>query len=236
MFKDTERYVKECVDCVTAKGLPRNPGSSPGNLLATRPFQVVSMDFVVPLPQSARGNTALLLYQCPFSGFIMCKAMASTEAQDVAEAYEECVFRRFRASEMIRHDRDPRLMGRVFKHFREMPGSRQCATLAYRPQANGQQERSVQTVIRSVKAYVQTVGQSDWDELAEKLMWALNTSFDFTRLDTLFYLAHGWDAQSTVGAMMGTFPGTSNSETPRDGALRSNAKSSMPEPGPGTSK
>ncbi|OWY90622.1 LOW QUALITY PROTEIN: reverse transcriptase [Phytophthora megakarya] len=35
MFKDTEGYVKECVDCVTAKGLPRNPGSSPGNLLAT---------------------------------------------------------------------------------------------------------------------------------------------------------------------------------------------------------
>ncbi|OWY96429.1 hypothetical protein PHMEG_00033302 [Phytophthora megakarya] len=63
-----------------------------------------------------------------------------------------------------------------------MLGSRQRATLAYRPQANGQQERSVQTVIRSVKAYVQTVDQSDWDELAEKLMWALKTSF--TRLGT----------------------------------------------------
>ncbi|OWY92526.1 reverse transcriptase [Phytophthora megakarya] len=95
MFKDTERYVKECVDCVTAKGLPRNPGPSPGNLLATRPFQVVSMDFVLLLPRSARGNTALLLFQCAFSGFIMCKAMASTEVQDMSEAYEECVFRRF---------------------------------------------------------------------------------------------------------------------------------------------
>ncbi|OWZ09340.1 LOW QUALITY PROTEIN: reverse transcriptase [Phytophthora megakarya] len=63
MFKDTERYVKECVDCVTAKGLLRNPGSSPGNLLATRPFQVVPMDFIIPLPQSARGNRALLLFQ-----------------------------------------------------------------------------------------------------------------------------------------------------------------------------
>ncbi|OWY98891.1 LOW QUALITY PROTEIN: reverse transcriptase [Phytophthora megakarya] len=71
---DTEQYVKECVGCVTAKGLPRNPGPSPGILLDTRPFQ------------------------CVFSGFIMCKAMASTEA------YEECVFRRFGASEMIRHD------------------------------------------------------------------------------------------------------------------------------------
>ncbi|OWZ07254.1 reverse transcriptase, partial [Phytophthora megakarya] len=188
MFKDTERYVKECVDCVTAKGLPRNPGPSPGNLLATRLFQVVSMDFVIPLPRSVRGNMALLLFQCAFSGFIMCMAMASTESQDV---------------EMIRHDRDPRFMGRVFKHFREMLGSRQRATLAYRPQANGQQDRSVQTVIWSVKAYVQTVDQYDWDELAEKLMWALNTSFDVTRLDTPFYLVHGWDAQGTVEAMVG---------------------------------
>ncbi|OWZ03222.1 reverse transcriptase [Phytophthora megakarya] len=186
MFKDTERYVKECVDCVTAKGLPRNPGPSPGNMLATRPFQVVSMDFVIPLPRSPGGNTALLLFQCAFSGFIMCKAMASTEAQDVSEAYEECGFRRFGASEMIRHDRDPCFMGR--------------ATLAYRPQANGQQERSVQTVIRSVKAYVQTVDKSDWDDSC------LNTSFDFTRLDTPFYLVHGWDAQGTVEAMMGDVP------------------------------
>ncbi|OWZ05395.1 reverse transcriptase [Phytophthora megakarya] len=85
---------------------------------------------------------------------------------------------------MIRHDRDPRFMGRVFKPFREMLGSRQ--------------ERSMKTVIRSGKAYVQTVDQSDWDELPEKLMWALNTSFDFTRLDTPFYLVHGWDAQDRL--------------------------------------
>ncbi|OWY96466.1 hypothetical protein PHMEG_00033257 [Phytophthora megakarya] len=36
-------------------------GYSPGNVLAERPFQVVSMDFVIPLPRSRRGNTALLL-------------------------------------------------------------------------------------------------------------------------------------------------------------------------------
>ncbi|OWZ13554.1 reverse transcriptase [Phytophthora megakarya] len=154
MFKHTEQYVKECVDCVTAKGLSRNPGPTLGNLLATRPFQVVSMDFVILLLRSAWANTALLLFQCAFSGFIMSKAMASTEAQAVAEAYEECMFRRFGASEMIRHGRDPRFMDQVFKHFREMLGSRQRVTLVYRPQANGQQERSVQTMIRSVKAYV----------------------------------------------------------------------------------
>ncbi|GMF53358.1 unnamed protein product [Phytophthora fragariaefolia] len=87
-----------------------------------------------------------------------------------------------------------------------MLGSKQRATLAYRPQSNGQQENSVQTVIRSVRAYVQTADQSEWDELAEKLMWALNTSYDFTRLETPIYLVHGWDARGTLQAMMEEFP------------------------------
>ncbi|KAE8959410.1 hypothetical protein PR001_g30724 [Phytophthora rubi] len=97
-------------------------------------------------------------------------------------------------------------MSEVFARLREMLGIRQRATLAYRPQANGQQERSVQTVIRAIRAYVSEPDQSDWDDQAEKLMWALNTSFDATRLDTPFYLVHGWDPQSTVSAMLGSLP------------------------------
>ncbi|TYZ69029.1 hypothetical protein PybrP1_011015 [[Pythium] brassicae (nom. inval.)] len=83
-------------------------------------------------------------------------AMAGTNALEVAQAYEEVVFRRFGASSFIRHDQDPRFMSDVFREFRNMTGSRQRATLAYRPQANGQQERSVQTVA--------------WRDLADKYM------------------------------------------------------------------
>ncbi|OWZ18319.1 reverse transcriptase [Phytophthora megakarya] len=154
MYKDTERYVKGCVDYAMAKGLPRNLGSSPGNLFATLTFPV-SMDFVIPLPQPTRENTALLVFQCAFSGFMMCKAMASTETQDVAEAYEEC----FGASEMIRHDRDPRFMGRVFKHFREMLGSRQ------RLSPPGQRTTRYVSVDSDSKRKG-TVDQSDWDQMA----------------------------------------------------------------------
>jgi hypothetical protein len=75
-----------------------------------------------------------------FSGYVMCKPMDSTTAQDVAEAYEERVFRSFGASSMIRHDQDPRFVSEVFTRFRELLGSRQRATLTYRPHANRQQE------------------------------------------------------------------------------------------------
>ncbi|GMF36114.1 unnamed protein product [Phytophthora lilii] len=210
MYADVERFVKECTDCASGKGRPPNPGPSPGNIEPRRPFEVVSMGFVTHMPKSERGNIFLLLFQDALSGFVMCKPMSSTTAQDVAEAYEECVFRRFGVSSMLRHDQDPRLMSEVFTRFRELLGSKQRATLAYRPQANGQQERSVQTVVRSIRAYVAEADQSDWDEHAERLMFALNTSFDATRLDTPLYLVHGWDAQDTVSAMLGPKPSRSS--------------------------
>ncbi|KAJ0390947.1 hypothetical protein P43SY_011274 [Pythium insidiosum] len=202
MFRDVEEHVRECVDCATAKGRPPNPGPSPGNLRAEYPFQVLTMDFVMPLPESANGNTALLLFQDQFSGFVMSACMSDTSAQSVAEVYDRVVFQRFGASAIVRHDRDPRFMSEVFRCFRTMLGSQQRATLAYRPQANGQQERSVQTVIRSVRAYVEEPGQSDWEDIVGRLMFALNTSYDATRKETPFYLVHGWDATTTLRAML----------------------------------
>ncbi|OWZ06342.1 reverse transcriptase [Phytophthora megakarya] len=158
----------------------------------TGPFEVVSMDFVTHLPKSERGNAFLLLFQDMFTGDVMCKPMSSITAQDCAEAYEEVVFRNYGASSEIRHVRDPRFMSRVFRRFSEMMGIQQNATLAYRPQANDQQKRSSQTIMHSIRAYVEEPDQTDWDDHAEKLMHAINASFDATRLDTPFYLLHGW--------------------------------------------
>ena len=207
MFSDVERYVNECMDCVTARGRPNHRGHSPGNILPNGPFRCVSMDFVIPLPKSFRGNTALLLFQCMFSGYVICKTMSKTTAEDCAEAFMEVVYQRFGACEILRHDQDPRFMSDVFKAFNRMLRQRQKATLSYRPQANGQQERSVQTVIQTVKLYIEDSQQRDWDDLAEKLMFALNTAYDFSRKETPFYLVHGWDARNTVSAMIPSRPG-----------------------------
>ncbi|KAE8902854.1 hypothetical protein PF003_g13543 [Phytophthora fragariae] len=201
LYADVEKHVKSCPDCSSSKSRPQLRGYSPGNVLAERPFQIVSMDFVIPLPKSRRGNTALLLFQCSFTGFVIAKAMSDTTALTVAQAFEECIYRRFGAPSLIRHDRDPRFMSEVFQAFTEMMQSRSRATLSYRPQANGQQERSVKTVMQTIKVYVEDPLQQDWDEIVERLVFAINTSLDTTRKETPFYLVHGWDAHSTLQAM-----------------------------------
>ncbi|KAJ0391439.1 hypothetical protein P43SY_011523 [Pythium insidiosum] len=63
MYRDVERYAKECVDCSTAKGRPGNPASR-------------------------QGNTSLLLFQDSFTGFVLAKAMQDTSALSVAQAYD----------------------------------------------------------------------------------------------------------------------------------------------------
>ncbi|OWZ13556.1 hypothetical protein PHMEG_00013095 [Phytophthora megakarya] len=66
-----------------------------------------------------------------------------------------------------------------------MMQSRSKATLSYRPQANGQQERSVKTVMQSVRVYAEDPLQQHWDAIVEKLIFAINNSMDTTR-STLF--------------------------------------------------
>ncbi|GMF39309.1 unnamed protein product [Phytophthora fragariaefolia] len=78
------------------------------------------------------------------------------------------------------------------------------ATLSYRPQANGQQERSVKTMIQTVRGYVEDPLQADCDDIAEKMVHAINNSRDTSRRETPFYLVQGWDAQSTLKSMTST--------------------------------
>ena len=202
LYRSVQRYVGECTDCETGKGSPMSHGRSPGNLHASYPFQIIAMDHIPSLPKSIKGNTELLIWVDLFSGYVIAKASSSRTAQTIAENYEECVFRRFGASEAIRHDREPGFMSDFFRAFSRIVGQKQRATMAYRPQANGTAERMVQTLTHSLKMYVAEVDQRDWDEYAERLTFAINTAQDRVRGDTPFYLIHGWDPRSTLEATL----------------------------------
>ncbi|OWZ22343.1 reverse transcriptase [Phytophthora megakarya] len=160
------------------------------------------MDHIPSLPASHKGNTERLIWVDLFTGFVIAKASASRTAQTVAESYEEAVFRRFGASETIRHDRELGFTSHFFKAFNKLMGQRQCATLAYRSQVNGAAERMVQTIIRAITMYIADIDQRDWDQYAERLTYALNTAHDRTRDETPFVLVHGWDPRSTLKAAL----------------------------------
>ncbi|OWY91039.1 reverse transcriptase [Phytophthora megakarya] len=136
LFRDVHRYVGECVDGGTGKARPTIQGRSPVNLQVTYSFQIIAMDHILSLPKSYKGNTELLVWADSFTGYVVAKASDTRTTQQIAESYEESVFRCF-------------------------VDQRQGPTMVYRPQANGTAERMVQTLTRAVKMYVADVNQKD---------------------------------------------------------------------------
>ena len=80
--------------------------------------------------------------------------MSATGALELHGAFKEYIFRCFGAPNLIRHYRDSRFMSKVCQTYAKMMGSKSKATMCYRPQANGQQERSVKTMIHTVRVYI----------------------------------------------------------------------------------
>ncbi|OWZ11001.1 reverse transcriptase [Phytophthora megakarya] len=130
------------------------------------------MDHIPSLPASRKGNTELLIWVNLFTGFVIAKTSASRTAQTVAESYEEAAFRRFGASETIRHDREPGFMSEFFKAFNKLIGQRQ--------RDNARRSRPVLKQTGQHNA----CDQRDWDQYAERLTYALNTAHDRTRDET----------------------------------------------------
>ncbi|GMF42402.1 unnamed protein product [Phytophthora fragariaefolia] len=188
-------------------------GLHPATSKLHTPFRLSRWIIYHPYPSSFKGNTELLIWVDLFSGYIIAKASGSRTAQTIAESYEECVFRRFDASEVIRHDREPGFMADLFRSFNWILGQRQRATMAYRPQANGTAARMVQTATRALKMYIRDLDQRDWDDYAERLSFAINTAQDRIRGETPFYVVHGWDPRSTLEA---TIPVGSTRRQDRD--------------------
>jgi hypothetical protein len=145
----------------------------------------------------------------------MAYPMAKTTALDCAKAFDKCVFQRFGACEILRHDQDPRFMSQMFREYNRMMKQKQKATLSYRPQANGQQERSNKTVMQTIRLYIQDAQQKDWDEIVGRLMFAINNSYDYIRKETPHYLVHGWDAKTTLEATI-PVPGEGVTRSPTD--------------------
>ena len=56
-------------------------------------------------------------------------------------------------------------------------------------------------MIQTVRVHVKDPLQADWDDIAERLVYAINNFRDSTRKDYLFYLVHGWDEHSTLKSM-----------------------------------
>ncbi len=85
MHKDIKRYYQGCVGCQTSKPTNKAPIGFVQSTESVRPWEVLGVDLMGPLPRSPRGNTDVFLIVDYFSKYVAVFGLKSAKARPVAE-------------------------------------------------------------------------------------------------------------------------------------------------------
>lgn len=163
MAEDVKDYVAGCEYCGIRKSprMPREPNQQPLPVVVN-PFDRVAVDFVGPLPVTARGNKYCLVFVDYATRWPEAFATKNMEAVTVASILIREILCRHGAPVQLLSDRGACFLSAVVKEVCQFMRSNKINTAAYHPQTNGLVERFNGDLMTMVTAYVGD-NQQNWD-------------------------------------------------------------------------
>ena len=148
--------VAHCLTCQQVKIEHQRPGGPLQSLkIPQHKWKVVTMDFVIGLPKSPKGNTAIWVVVDKLTKtahFIPYKSGMTLEG--MARLYVQEIMRLHGVPRKIISDRDSRLTSHFWQSFQKALGSELEYSTAFHPQTDGQSERTIQTLEDMLRACV----------------------------------------------------------------------------------
>ena len=141
LYKVINEFISRCEVCAGIKAQNKNPARVGVRAFPNRPMELVSIDFMVNLPITARGNRHLLAINDHFSKFVqlypVCDRRASTSAKCVLD-----FFLKFGIALKLYSDRDPAFEANLFQELCKLFGIKKLRRTGYNVKANGLTEKS----------------------------------------------------------------------------------------------
>lgn len=175
MCVDVTNYVRRCPTCLVHKSEKKKvPGLMGSRPRVTKPWQMISVDLVGPLPRSTQGFINILVVSDYFSKFPLFFALRQATAPAVTKYIEDQVFLLFGVPEYLICDNGVQFRSKEFKNMCESYKTKVLYNAAYHAQANPVER--VNGVMKTMLASYVSDNQRQWDKLLPKVGCAIRTS------------------------------------------------------------
>ncbi|KAI5343688.1 hypothetical protein L3X38_011564 [Prunus dulcis] len=167
MREDVDSFVRTCLVCQQDKTLQKQPGGLLEPLrVPTRPWESLSMDFIVSLPKSEGCGSILVVVDrfTKYATFI--PAPADCNAEEAARLFLKHVVKYWGIPKSIISDRDNRFTGKLWTELFRLLGSQLNFSTSFHPQTDDQTERVNALLELYLRHYV-SANQRDWAKLLD---------------------------------------------------------------------
>ena len=171
-YRDIKEYIDKCEICQVSKGGGRNPKIDMGYLGATRPLELVFLDFV-NIDKSSDGRESILVMTDSYTKFTRAiptrNQLAITVAKILMNEWIYC----YGTPERIHTDQGRNFQAEVVREICKLFNINQSRTSPYHPEGNGQCERMNRSIINLLRVLC-TEEKSKWPIHLPKMIHAYN--------------------------------------------------------------
>lgn len=174
LFKDMKKFVNRCHICLCFKASQQKSAGLMNTTQTSYPWEVITVDFIGPLPKSSKQNKHLLVIQDKFTKWVECVPLREATAVGLKKAIRERIFCRFGWPKKLISDNGSQFTSKDFVKFLKDNFVLHVLTPPYSPQCNST-ERANRTIKTLMKIYLKD-NQKKWDEQLPEIQFAINTS------------------------------------------------------------
>ena len=174
--RDIKSFIRQCKLCQEYKDYGKHKRSYKTCPIPERCFDEVSIDVVGPVPTSSSGMRYVLVTQDRLSRWINFARMPNQSAQTTSKTFLQEWVCTYGPPRKIITDRGGNFISAYFEELAKLLGTKLTNTVAYRPQANGQNERSHRELHTYLSMYVNRVPPAHWDTLLKLAAWVHNST------------------------------------------------------------
>lgn len=173
MSRDITRFVKNCTSCKMAK--PTNRNKEPMMLTKTpqKPFDIVEIDTIGPLPRTINGNVYAVTILCQLSKYLVTIPIIDKSAKEVARAIFTHFILIYGPMKRIQTDAGTEYKNELLAELCRLLKVDQKFATAYHHQTMGCVERNHRGFNEYIRIYLEGY-MSDWDTYLGYFTFAYN--------------------------------------------------------------